>query len=293
MIELIRVHRAHNGDVIGDFGKVRENFGHFLSGLAAPAELVRRAQQLRLALDEGELLPAQVRVGTRLTVVLDELGLVIEQVQGRGSTRHVQVNDTLCSPRLVRAARSERIGRIGRASQKVLIEERAQREGAHADAAVLEELTPGAIFQVFVVKSHRSRSRQFLVIVSSRFSSTLATTVHAACSAGSVPIGSGTGHMAISARAPRSYCGNAPGFRDRAGGAAQLPFRTATGRRTGGNRTRPGRAHSVHLQSLFFERASPHTPRTTGRSRSPALATGCWCAAGVRCRFRGSAHRTP
>ena len=60
-------------------------------------------------------------------------------------------------------------------------EQRVQRDGAEADAALLEEPAAGDLLPAFVAKvvaeSHGPVPGHSLVIVSSRFSSTRATTV--------------------------------------------------------------------------------------------------------------------
>ena len=54
VVELRRVHRAHDGDVVGDRRQVRQQLRQLGAGLAVPLERERRAEQLRHALDERE-----------------------------------------------------------------------------------------------------------------------------------------------------------------------------------------------------------------------------------------------
>ena len=65
------------------------------AALAAFCEFVGRAEQLGVPLDEREFLVLEQRVGARLQVVLDELGLVVEQILLRRPARHVQIDDLL------------------------------------------------------------------------------------------------------------------------------------------------------------------------------------------------------
>ena len=75
-------------------------------------ELVRRAEQLGMPLDEREPLVLEQLVGAGLHVVLDQLGLVVEQVLLRRAARHVQVDDALGLGREVRRPGRHRV--VGR-----------------------------------------------------------------------------------------------------------------------------------------------------------------------------------
>ena len=54
MVELRRVHRADDRDVVGDRRQVRQQLRELGARLAVPLERERRAEQPRRALDEGE-----------------------------------------------------------------------------------------------------------------------------------------------------------------------------------------------------------------------------------------------
>src|SRR5207237_1012431 len=105
-----------------------------------------RAEQLGRALDEGELLAAHVRVRAGLAVQLDQLRLVVEHVERGRRPGHVQIDDVLCFGREVWLSRGKGIvrRRYGlRLREQRLVEQRGQRNGAQADAAVFEELAAG------------------------------------------------------------------------------------------------------------------------------------------------------
>ncbi len=95
VIELRRLHRLHDGDVVGDGGQVRQEVGDLLARLAVPAEVEWRAEDLGCALDEGEALALDDLGRNVLPVVLAQGGLVIEEVELRRRARHEQEDDLL------------------------------------------------------------------------------------------------------------------------------------------------------------------------------------------------------
>ena len=123
MVELVGVHRADDGQLVGDGGEIRQQFGHFDARLAVFGELVRRAEHLRHALDEREPLLLEERFGAGLAVQLLQLRLVVEQFELRRRAGHVQVDDVLGLGGEVRRLGGERIDRpfapIARAEQPV------------------------------------------------------------------------------------------------------------------------------------------------------------------------------
>ncbi len=80
VVELIGMHRSDDGDVVGDLAHAGQELADRLPALAALLEPVRRSQELGMPLDEREPLVLEQLVGAGLHVVLDQRGLVIEQV---------------------------------------------------------------------------------------------------------------------------------------------------------------------------------------------------------------------
>ena len=72
-------------------------------------ELVWRAEQLGMPLDEREASVLEHLVGTWLHVILNQLRLILEEVLLRRRSRHVQVDDMLGLRRELRGARRERV----------------------------------------------------------------------------------------------------------------------------------------------------------------------------------------
>src|SRR5215472_8763849 len=54
MVELRGSHRPHDGDLIGDFRKVRQQIRKLRTALAVPRESMRRSEQLWNTLDKSE-----------------------------------------------------------------------------------------------------------------------------------------------------------------------------------------------------------------------------------------------
>ena len=95
MIKLIRVHRLHNRDFVHNGCQMRQQFGKFSPRFAVPLKCVRSAQHLGNALDEREALLLEQRFRTILPVQLLQLWLIVEQIQLRRRTGHVQINHPL------------------------------------------------------------------------------------------------------------------------------------------------------------------------------------------------------
>src|SRR5215813_13612429 len=93
VIELCRVHRADDRDVVRVSGQVRQDVRYLLAGLAVLFELERRAEQSRRAFDEGEPLAFDVFIRAWLAVEFAERRFVVEQVERRGRAGHKQIDD--------------------------------------------------------------------------------------------------------------------------------------------------------------------------------------------------------
>jgi hypothetical protein len=71
VVDLLGVHRADDGDVIGVLGDVRQDVGNFHPALSVAGKVVLGAHAgERLALELGELLALGERSGHRLAVEL-------------------------------------------------------------------------------------------------------------------------------------------------------------------------------------------------------------------------------
>ena len=148
VIENVGGHRVHHGDVIGNAGDVRQALRHPRAGGAVTGELAARAQHLRRRLGErvheGEALALDEFGGNRLAVQLGQLRLVVEQLQLTRRTGHEQEDDVLGLGGEVRLLRGQRVGEgpvIRR--RAAFVQERRQRGGAEADAALAEEMAAG------------------------------------------------------------------------------------------------------------------------------------------------------
>ena len=102
MIELIAVQRLDDGDIVHHLTQVRKQLRELGARFAVTLEGVGGGQDLGRSPDKSEPLPFQGSFGNVLTVQLLELGLVLEQVDLGGSTRHEEEDDVLGLRRKVR-----------------------------------------------------------------------------------------------------------------------------------------------------------------------------------------------
>ena len=93
MIELIGGHRFDEGQVVGLLGQVGNGVGHPGSALSVLFEFVWGSHQLGDARCEGEAFAFEEFIRAGFVVKLLEFGFVVEQVEMRRGTCHVQVND--------------------------------------------------------------------------------------------------------------------------------------------------------------------------------------------------------
>ena len=106
MVELIRVHRAHEADVVRDGADVREEVGELHTALAVFLEGARRAHDTRgLLCEEGEAHVLQHRFGQRLPVELVQHRLRIVEIHLARAALEVNVDDVFRARLVVRAAR--------------------------------------------------------------------------------------------------------------------------------------------------------------------------------------------
>ena len=112
--------------------QVRQQLAQLGAALAVPRELAARAQQLGVALDEGEPLALDERLRERLAVELLQLRLVVEQLELAGPAGHEQVDDALGLGREMRRprARADLADRADRSPRRA--------SSASSDASAIE-----------------------------------------------------------------------------------------------------------------------------------------------------------
>ena len=109
VVELRRVHRADDRDVVGNRREMRQQLGQLRSRLAVSLERERRPEQPRRALDEGEALALRNELRRDLLAVeLLQRRLVVEEIELRRRAGHEEIDDLLRLRREVRRARRER-----------------------------------------------------------------------------------------------------------------------------------------------------------------------------------------
>ena len=157
MIKLVGVHRLHDRNVIDNRGQMRQELRKLSARFAVPLKRMRSAQHLRHALDERKPLLLEERFRAILPVQLLQLRFVIEQVQLRRRTGHVQINHPLRFCWKMRRFGGQWIRWTRRFGPKqTLIQQRGQRDRSQPDPAVLEEMAPGDCPQIFRIRIHRS-----------------------------------------------------------------------------------------------------------------------------------------
>jgi hypothetical protein len=149
-----------------------------MPGLAVPRELVGRTQQRRVLADLREPDVLHQFLGHLLPVAFLQFGLRIEEIQVRRAARLEQVDDVLCLGREMRSDRRQTGSGRRRRRQRLVVQERGQRQRTHAGGALAKESAPGGLTNVFESGIHKVV--QPLVRVSSRLKSTLATIIQAA-----------------------------------------------------------------------------------------------------------------
>ena len=177
MVEGFGIKPLNKRDVVHDGRKVRQQFGEPDAGFAVLFELITRAEQGGVFADLREPDVLQDLIRHLLAVAFDQLGFVVEQVEVRRPAGLEQVNYVLGLRREVRAGCGCTDDVLGGRGKKFFVQQRTQRERAHARAALLQKLPARGAFQDFQI---RSKHIQPFVSVSSRLSNTLATMVHAA-----------------------------------------------------------------------------------------------------------------
>src|SRR5262249_1351673 len=96
MIDLLRMHRSDDANLIGNLGNMGKNRADFLSGFSnlRKRKLWRETDEL-LALELRDLLAVGVRVRHWFAVQFRQLWLMVKRLQMRRPARHAQKYDPL------------------------------------------------------------------------------------------------------------------------------------------------------------------------------------------------------
>ena len=95
MVDLLGGHRLNDGDVVREFGNVRELFADFLSALSVFIEFESWAVASQwLSLQLSDRLSLGELFGHWLAVHLRQFGFVVERFQLRRSAGHTQKDDS-------------------------------------------------------------------------------------------------------------------------------------------------------------------------------------------------------
>jgi hypothetical protein len=90
VIELCRVERFHNAEFVGDSSEMGKKRGKFVSTHAMFSELVGRSEELGMTSEKGKSFSLEKLLRSELAVVFLEDRFVVEKVEVRGSTGHVE-----------------------------------------------------------------------------------------------------------------------------------------------------------------------------------------------------------
>ena len=212
----------------------------------------------------------------------------------------MQVDDALGLGGERRRLRRERVGaagrrrRVGAASRSLPISD-ASAMAPSAAVAAPEEVPAGDELGVFAgARFIAVHATQPFVSTPSRFSSTFATTVHAASSAASAPGGQRP------ERVGRHRLGGVGVARGSASSSRVVQLddvlhllrRRRAGQAELQRRTRPGPPASRRLPRRSAAPAPARPRRRPGRSASRTPGAACSCGSGGPCTSRGSARRT-
>ena len=112
VVELGRLHRTDDGDVVGDLREMRQKLRDVRARLSVLLEPERRAQQFRPPLDEREPLALDELLRDVLPVVVHQRRLGIEQVDLRRRAGHEEIDDPFGPGREVQGPRCALIQRL-------------------------------------------------------------------------------------------------------------------------------------------------------------------------------------
>ena len=133
MIEGVGMHGFHDGDVIGHFGQVWQQFGKLRAGLAVFCKGEFRAKQCGIWVDERGAVAFQQFSRRKRAIEFCQLRFVIEQLQMARCASHEKVDHVLCFGWEMWLLRRERVGLAGLGGGGglcVTTQEAMQRDGS-------------------------------------------------------------------------------------------------------------------------------------------------------------------
>ena len=142
MVERIGHHRFDDGDVIHDFGQVRQQFRQLGPALAVLGELELRPEQLGVGIDEGGAIALeQLRRAAGCHRTWRAAACCRTSSEMARSAGHEEVDDALGLGREMRLLGHERVRpwRCFPGCVTLLAKEIAERDGTQTDAALLQE----------------------------------------------------------------------------------------------------------------------------------------------------------
>ena len=144
VVELVGAHRAHQADVVHDFGQMRQHFGDLGARLAVAGELEAGAHHGRIGPDEGIALTPDDRRRQGATLEFGQLGLGVEELQLARGAAHEEVDHPFGRALELRGSwgqrRRTRQGCRRETMPQAVGQQAGQGDLAQADPAVAEEV---------------------------------------------------------------------------------------------------------------------------------------------------------
>ena len=159
VVELVGEHALHEAELVGHAVQVWDRVGQLHAALATPHPLPRRAEQLRRATGEGELLTCNRLGGAVLAAVLHEFRLVVIEIEVRWRAGQVDHDHPLRLRGQRRVFCSHRIGR-DRRRRHTCPQQILHRHRPDAASHAAEQMPTGCQQLVFENRIHESLSRK-------------------------------------------------------------------------------------------------------------------------------------
>ena len=162
MIDRFGVHGTNHRDVVRNGFHVRQQLAHLNARLAAPLELefTRGHRKPLLATGHrGDALAVADGVRQVLIEMISQSWFMIEKINLRRRTIHVQVNQSLSLGRKMRQVGQGRMHALtgpGLGAPRALTEHGGQRDAAHLEAGALKKLPAVLLLEKFVCGIHVS-----------------------------------------------------------------------------------------------------------------------------------------
>ena len=107
VIKLVRTHRFDETQIVDLPFEMRQSVGNPLPALSCLMKRILRAEQLRDAVDECEAFSDEEGGWAILAVEAGQFGFVFEKFELAGGSRHMEIDDALCSRRKLRRQNGE------------------------------------------------------------------------------------------------------------------------------------------------------------------------------------------